>query len=136
MTLARKLFPLRCISYNEKLRPCKHRVNSLGQRCKTCWEALSIADDIAIRMAVAAEPNVPSRILTRLASDKVMSVRMAVAGLPDLPHAVQSALAQDQLAVRRVLITNPSLDPQVYNELTTTNDPYIQRMVRQPKAIE
>lgn len=123
------MFPTRCVSYNEKGRPCRHKVSAPGKRCPSCWNALVRSPNIAVRTLLAKEPDMPQEVLNLLASDHIMTIRMAVAELPNLPYAIQEQLARDDVPIRRVLITNPRVDPVIWQKLAETNDRYIQQVV-------
>jgi len=129
MDILDKLFPVQCMSYTARGKRCKHRVERRGQRCDACWESLLGAKEIATRMALTVEPNIPDSALSRLAKDPIMAVRMKIAARSNLPLNIQKILAKDHLAVQRNLIANPFVDPDIYHALAEIDDEYIRSIV-------
>lgn len=80
----------------------------------------------AVRAAVCANKNLPSRILQQLAEDPHTAVRAAVASSPLLKPILQARLASDNdSTVRSALAANPRLEPEVALLLAVDPSPLV-----------
>lgn len=94
-------------------------------RLRQLYESALGSDDNDLMMHLAGNPNTPSDLLERLASDQYLSVRGRVALNPNTPARVLRGLARDpDPDVRRWLTGNPSCPREVLISLQRDpNDP-------------
>jgi len=74
---------------------CETRVARPGDRCGVCLERLATSHDVATRLALAADGNLPLEIFEVLANDIEDAVRLAIANRADCPLVILQELEQD-----------------------------------------
>jgi hypothetical protein len=91
--------------------------------------ALSEAEDMGARWAVAKNPHTPVEVLTKLAKDEVNLVRALVATNPNTPAAVLQNLFGDEKIVRNGLSGNPNTPVKLLKILADDGDKMVRMRV-------
>jgi pentose-5-phosphate-3-epimerase len=96
--------------------------------------ALSDAEDMGSRWAVAKNPHTPVEVLTKLAKDEINLVRALVATNPNTPAAVLQNLFSDEKIVRDGLSGNPNTPVKLLKILADDSDKMVRMRVAENPA--
>ncbi|MGH9066580.1 MAG: hypothetical protein ACRD0J_03530 [Acidimicrobiales bacterium] len=126
-----RLFPHRCISLTAEGRPCWRRVRRAGERCDWCWDSLATSTRTLYRIEVAREPALPEWVVEILVVDPSPAVRMTLAARPDLSPARLIALGGDHdPTVVRQVAAHSATPSEVRAALCFHPDPFAARAAR------
>ncbi|WP_353661612.1 hypothetical protein [Hydrogenimonas sp. SS33] len=96
--------------------------------------ALSDAEDMGTRWAVAKNPHTPPEVLVKLAKDEVNLVRALVATNPNTPASVLQGLFGDEKIVRDGLSGNPNTPAKLLKILADDADKMVRMRVAENPA--